>query len=132
MRVLVCGSRDWTDAGRILKELLAVEYAHDAYVTEVIHGGAGGADTLSGVAARKMCGYGKPKAQVKKNTPKITVFPADWKKHGRAAGFIRNQQMLDEGKPDLVLAFWKNKSRGTEDMIRRARKAGVEVRVIEP
>lgn len=52
-------------------------------------------------------------------------YPADWETHGKAAGLIRNQQMLDEGKPDLVVAF--PGGRGTADMIRRAEKAGVEV-----
>lgn len=52
-------------------------------------------------------------------------YPADWDHHGRAAGFIRNQKMLNEGRPDLVLAF--PGGRGTEDMVRRALKAGVKV-----
>jgi hypothetical protein len=54
------------------------------------------------------------------------VYKAEWDKHGRAAGPIRNQQMLDDGKPDLVLAFAGG--RGTDDMCRRAREAGIEVR----
>lgn len=53
-------------------------------------------------------------------------FPADWKKLGSAAGPIRNQQMIDEGMPDLVLAF--PGGTGTADMVRRARTAGIEVR----
>jgi hypothetical protein len=53
------------------------------------------------------------------------VYPADWAKHGRAASPIRNQQMLDEGRPNLVVAF--PGGRGTADMVRRARSAGVEV-----
>lgn len=44
----------------------------------------------------------------------------------RAAGPIRDQEMLDKGKPDLVVAFLGN--RGTADMVRRAREAGVPVR----
>lgn len=60
----------------------------------------------------------------------VRVFKADWDKHGKAAGPIRNQQMLDEGKPDLVLAFAGGK--GTDDMCRRARAAGVEVRRFWP
>lgn len=52
-------------------------------------------------------------------------YPADWAHHGRAAGFIRNQTMLDDGKPDVVLAF--PGGRGTEDMVRRALRAGVKV-----
>ena len=53
------------------------------------------------------------------------VFHADRAKYGRAAGPIRNQQMLDEGRPTLVVAF--PDGRGTADMVRRARSAGVEV-----
>jgi hypothetical protein len=53
------------------------------------------------------------------------VFPADWDKHKRAAGPIRNKQMLVEGKPDLVLAFPGGK--GTRNMVAQARSAGVDV-----
>ena len=53
------------------------------------------------------------------------VYLANWAELGRKAGPIRNQQMLDEGRPTLVVAF--PGGRGTADMIRRARSAGVEV-----
>lgn len=52
-------------------------------------------------------------------------YLADWKTHGLNAGPIRNKQMLDEGKPDLVLAF--PGGRGTANMVTQARKAGVRV-----
>jgi hypothetical protein len=52
-------------------------------------------------------------------------FNADWATHGKMAGWLRNQQMLDEGKPDLVVAF--SGGRGTADMVRRTKKAGVEL-----
>lgn len=55
-------------------------------------------------------------------------FPADWRKYGKSAGPLRNQQMIDEGKPDLVVAF--PGGTGTADMVRRAKAAGI--RVIEP
>jgi hypothetical protein len=55
-------------------------------------------------------------------------FSASWAERGPAAGPIRNQQMIDEGKPDLVLAF--PGGRGTADMVRRAKAAGVEVREV--
>jgi hypothetical protein len=51
--------------------------------------------------------------------------PADWKAHGRAAGPIRNQRMIDEHRPELVVAA--PGGRGTADMVRRARAAGIEV-----
>lgn len=56
-------------------------------------------------------------------------YKADWKTYGKKAGFIRNKQMLDEGKPDLVVAFPGGK--GTKMMVNIARKAGVEVREIQ-
>lgn len=62
----------------------------------------------------------------------VLPFPAQWKKYGgrgrgNPAGPIRNQQMLDEGKPNLVVAFHNNidKSKGTKDMLNRTKKAGI-------
>lgn len=52
-------------------------------------------------------------------------YPADWSKYGKRAGYIRNKQMLEEGKPDLVIAF--PGGRGTAMMVDLAKKAGVEV-----
>lgn len=56
-------------------------------------------------------------------------YPADWNKHGKAAGPIRNRQMLDEGKPDLVVAFPGGK--GTADMVKVAKARGFEVMEIK-
>jgi hypothetical protein len=53
------------------------------------------------------------------------TYPADWYTHGKAAGPIRNQKMLDDAFPDVVLAF--PGGRGTADMVRRAEKVGVTV-----
>ena len=61
--------------------------------------------------------------------PEPQRFPADWDTYGKQAGFIRNIQMLDE-KPDLVIAFQKNASRGTQHTINEARKRGIPVEVI--
>ena len=57
------------------------------------------------------------------------MYPADWDTHGRGAGPIRNKQMLEEGKPDLVIAFPGGK--GTANMIGQAKEAGIPVREIE-
>lgn len=110
MRVLICGDRNWTDYKRIYKE---VQKLSDDDL--VIHGAAQGADTLGSLAARR-------------RGLMVQAFPAQWERYGRSAGPIRNQQMLDEGKPDVVWAFHPNidVSRGTADMIARARKAGVK------
>lgn len=112
MRVLVCGDRAWT-AREMIREVL-----EQARPTLVIHGGARGADTLAGEVAEEM------------DLP-VKVFPADWKRYGKAAGVLRNQQMLDEGQPDLVLAFHTDLtcSKGTLDMVRRAKAAGIRFEV---
>lgn len=111
MRVLVCGCRDYQDRGRVFKTLSDIHAAR--VITELHEGGAEGADRLA-------FEWGCQHLRILK-----IRWEADWKKHGRAAGPIRNQRMIDEGKPDLVLAF--PGGRGTADMVRRARAAGVEV-----
>lgn len=115
-RVLVCGGRDYNDKARMKQELDAIYAEVDEMA--VIEGGAKGADWL----AYSWCLSRFTNVQHEQ-------FEADWGRYGKAAGHIRNQQMLDEGKPDLVLAF--PGGRGTADMVRRARKAGIEVREVE-
>lgn len=69
-----------------------------------------------------------------KNKVSVIKFPADWKTHGRAAGPTRNRQMLQEGDPDLIVAFPKTileASRGTRNMVEQARKLGLPVIVDE-
>lgn len=113
MRILVTGSREWTDYTAIKNAIVA----HGA--TFIIEGGAAGADTYAKLAAKEL---GLP----------FETFDADWTRYRKAAGPIRNQRMLDEGKPDLVLAFPLPGCRGTWDMVRRAKKAGVEVKIFKP
>ncbi len=59
----------------------------------------------------------------------LEAYPAEWNLHGRTAGPVRNRRMIEEGKPDLVLAF--PGGQGTADLVRRARAAGIEVREVE-
>jgi hypothetical protein len=61
----------------------------------------------------------------------VEHYPASWVTNGRAAGPIRNAQMLERGKPELVVAFDLG-TPGTADMVRKAIAAGVKVRVITP
>ncbi len=119
MKVLVCGSRDFTDIKIIQVVLMGVYRFHPDI--HVIHGNARGAD----LAARQFA-----EAQRWRTTP----YLADWKMYGKGAGPRRNQRMLDEGKPNLVLAFVSKplaESIGTSDMVRRARAAAVPTYVIE-
>jgi hypothetical protein len=63
---------------------------------------------------------------------KVLSYPAQWAKYGKKAGTIRNCQMLNEGHPDIVLAFPLPGSIGTWHMVKIAKKAGVGVIVYEP
>lgn len=114
MNIIVCGGRDYTDRTMLEKVMYT-------FTDNPVHVATGecstGADAMVKEWAAKhsyMRGY--------------TGFPARWSKHGLAAGPIRNTQMLDEFKPDIVVAFPGGK--GTEDMITKARAAGVTVLLV--
>lgn len=115
MKIIVCGGRNYSDR-RCVFNTLDVIHA-ETPITILMHGDANGADRL----ASSWATWG---GQAK---TKIETFPAQWMKYGFGAGPRRNQEMLDAG-PDLVVAF--PGGRGTADMVRRARAAGVMVRKI--
>jgi len=108
VRVLVCGGRDFKDRDA----LFAVLDGMADQIDRIICGGARGADDLAYTWA---CRRDKSPER----------YMAEWDRHGRRAGPIRNQRMIDEGKPDLVIAF--PGGRGTADMVRRAETAGIRV-----
>lgn len=110
MKVLVCGGQRYSDALTLGSWLGGVQRDHG--ITEIIQGGATGADFL----ARQYADF--------QNIP-VRTFEAEWDRLGKAAGPIRNRQMLDEGKPDIVVAF--PGGNGTADMVRQAKRAGVKV-----
>lgn len=118
MRVLVCGGRKYADREKMDRVLRLVDNAKGPIKT-LIHGAASGADSLAAAWA-KDCGLDE--------FGEVLAFPADWNKHGVAAGPIRNLKMLLDGKPDLVVAF--PGGNGTKNMIQLAQKYGVPVQVI--
>lgn len=146
MRVLVCGSRTWHDPARLVDAVLQGLYdEHECgfgvlHLTPftVIEGGAVGADD----AARQWAHLSPLHPTAGESMPGFDGYPAvehlrfnaDWDSHGRAAGPIRNQKMLDEGRPNLVLAFVDKplaESRGTADMVGRAQRRDMPTYVIE-
>lgn len=110
MRVLVCGGRDYRDAARVDQVLQQI--GAEQPITVIIHGAARGADQLG-------------EAWGLKHGLQLEPYPADWNTYGLSAGPRRNQEMLTKGKPDLVVAF--PGGRGTADMVRRSKRAGVRV-----
>lgn len=110
MKVLVCGGRDYASYAKVEKLLDRVKAKYPNLT--LIHGGARGADALADRWA------------FMHKVPKL-VFLADWDKHGKAAGAIRNAKMLQQGKPDFVVAF--PGGAGTADMIQQAEAKGLAV-----
>lgn len=84
-------------------------------ITEIISGGASGADAL-----------GERYAKAEKIP--LTVIPANWKKHGKAAGLMRNTEIVE--RADQVIAIWDGQSTGTADTIRKAKAKGKEVMIL--
>jgi YspA, cpYpsA-related SLOG family len=113
MKVLVCGDRNWTDR-QVIEDRLRLLPSQ----TTIIHGDCRGADKMAGEVARSL-GFD------------VVPCPADWGKHGRAAGPIRNREML-KMRPNLVIAFHDDlgKSRGTKNCLMQALEEGVGIEAI--
>jgi YspA, cpYpsA-related SLOG family len=120
MKILVTGDRGWTN-----EELVDLVVSRLPANSIVVHGACSGADEISGCLASKR-GH------------EVREYPADWKLYGRAAGGIRNQEMLDRehraNEPiDAVFAFHEalyDRSRGTLDMCKRAEKTAIKIFVV--
>ena len=110
MIVLVCGGRDYGDITKLNQVLDALHIKTP--ITCVVNGGARGADRYATWWADE-------------KDIAVRVYPADWDKYGEGAGPVRNQQMLDSEKIELVVAFPGGK--GTADMVRRSKIAGLKV-----
>ena len=115
LRVLVCGGRDYSNVEQLYKVLDRVDGSWESAdstgpISTIISGHARGADQLAEKNANE------------KNIP-LEIYPAQWDVYGKSAGVIRNQEMLDEGLPDLVVAFPGGK--GTAHMVKIAQKANV-------
>ena len=128
MRVLVCGGREFANAPLIWRVL------NNVNAWAIRERGTGIRCLIDGAQQKTLADGTTVGADYWANQwAKATGtteerYPADWKGYGRSAGPKRNQRMLDEGKPDLVIAF--PGGRGTADMIRRAKTAGVPVREV--
>lgn len=114
-RVVVAGSRDFNNYPEAEKYIdLCILKIKGRYSLVFVSGNCKGAD-LIGEKYAKEHGY------------EIEIFPAEWKKYGRAAGPIRNEKMAEIS--DYVICFWDGKSRGTKNMIDMARKFNKEIRI---
>lgn len=111
-RVLVFGSRNWPSFDIIRSDMWHLREVIGDYT--VVHGDARGADAYADLVAKNQ-GW------------EIDPFYAEWVKHGKAAGPIRNQQMLDSGI-DYALGYILNGSKGSVDMWGRLRQANIPLK----
>lgn len=114
MKVIIAGPRDLTRVGVVAAAILSLP--PDWKITEVVSGGAPGVDTMGEEWATA-------------NGIPFKRFSADWDKHGKAAGPIRNAEMADYA--DALLAVRAGDSPGTRDMIAQATKACLKVHVFD-
>lgn len=120
-RVIIAGSRSYTDYARLKEKCLyylGKKMSDLSLEVVVISGHAEGADKLG----EKFAGeYGL----------RCEVFPADWKKHGKKAGYLRNLQMAETANAVIAFKSAYAENKGTEIMIDIARKKNIPVRVVE-
>lgn len=111
MNLGVVGSRTFSNKWLIFEYIYIFKTAYEVLFNEkieIVSGGANGADSLA------------EKVALTSGIP-VKIFKSDWEKHGKAAGFIHNQQIVDNS--DMIVAFWDGESKGTKDTIDKAKKA---------
>ena len=111
MEVLISGSRTIDDPEVIAKAIDDSGFE----ITGILSGGAKGVDALA-------------EAWAEQHDIPVTRIVPDWKRHGRGAGFQANKKLL--ARADAVIAIWDGKSKGTKDVIDKAEKKGMSVKVM--
>ena len=117
-RLLVTGSRTWTDEKIIFIELTRAAYDLDSDPTRnvvLVVGGARGADKIAEDIYRNTGGV-------------VEIHKADWNRHGKQAGYIRNTKMVDSGV-DLCLGFIMDDSKGATMTVNQCKYLGIETRI---
>jgi hypothetical protein len=114
MKIIVAGSRDFNDY--LLVKYTILPFTSKLEDVEIVSGGAKGADRLGEILAND-------------NKYKLKIFPADWDKYGKSAGYKRNKQMAEYA--DALVAFWDGESKGTKMMIELAKQMNLKVKVVK-
>lgn len=116
MKLIIAGSRDINlgGIGELYEIIRGMDLRGVRTPTEVVSGHSGNVDMLGEAWAKNQ------------GTP-VKLFPADWNKHGKSAGPLRNRQMAEYG--DALVAVWDGTSKGTKNMIDEMTKLGKPVHV---
>lgn len=118
MKLIIAGGRGFNDYDLLEREVLTF-ISHcgvSLQDIEIVSGGASGADKLGEIFANR-------------RDISFRIFPANWKKYGRAAGPIRNQEMAKYSTH--LIAFWNGESKGTKNMITVAKKSNLVTKIIK-
>lgn len=117
MKIGVVGSRTFEEYDFLSSNLSAIieSLLIDIKEITIVSGGSRGADELAEWFA-------------KRHGIDTVIYKPDWNKHGKSAGFIRNQQIVDDS--DILVVFWNGTSRGSLDSINKAKKKGIPVYII--
>jgi hypothetical protein len=113
MKVIIAGSRGFSNFQLLYTK--CEEILETQSDIEIVSGTAKGADKL-GEHYASLKGYS------------VARFPADWDKHGKAAGFLRNKEMAEYA--NMLIAFWDGESKGTKHMIDLAQSNGLEIHIV--
>lgn len=119
MKIIVAGSRAFNDQQMVFNAIETFVKQHDLSLSdiEIVSGGAIGVDR-----------FGEKWANAK--NVKLTIFKADWNKHGKKAGMIRNKDMRKYS--DALIAIWDGRSKGTKHMIDNAYQHNLIVKTVIP
>lgn len=111
MKTIIAGSRNITNYEALQHAVTKSQFT----ITEVVSGGARGADKLGEDYAHN-------------NSLQLTTMPADWNAHGKRAGYLRNEEMANYA--EALIALWDGHSSGTKHMINLAKRKGLKVFVL--
>lgn len=114
IKVIIAGTRDFSDYSLVKDKLDLLKSSVGQF--EVVSGGARGADSLGERYANE-------------NDLSLKIFPAEWDKYGKSAGYRRNEQMAQYA--DACIVFWDGESKGTEHMINLAREYGLKLSIVK-
>lgn len=119
MKIIIAGGRNFFDLGTLKTVFVNIaSHVKNEDIT-IISGGAKGADKTGEYLQSMLKGS------------KLEVYPALWDKYGKSAGYVRNAQMITEGKAEYLLAAWDGKSKGTKSMIELAKKHNIPTVILE-
>ena len=113
-KVIIAGSRTFHNYNKLEEECNKILMGRDD--VEVVSGRAMGADMLGEIYADE-------------NKHTVKHFPAEWDKHGKGAGFIRNGEMAKYA--NMFIAFWDGESKGTKHMIETAKRLEIKTHIIK-